>query len=59
MRQGEKADIDKIVWLLRHTDTTAGGIARRMNVSRSTIHAINKKYNVRLYNGKRSTWALA
>jgi transcriptional regulator len=50
--------IERIVLLLRETEMTLPEIATRMNCSRSAIAAINQKFQVRDYEGKRSQWTL-
>ena len=57
-RQGcafSEQEIQNAVRLLR-TDMTVGQIAARMSCSRSAVLAINRKFNVRSYAGRRSTW---
>ena len=61
-RQGyalQEAEIQRIVHLLSSTDMTIPEIAQRSGYSRSTIVAINRKFAVREYCGRRSTWNLA
>lgn len=61
-RQGyalEDKEIQRIVHLLGSTDMTIPEIAQRLGCSRSTIVAINRKFAVRDYCGRRSTWNLA
>ena len=58
-RQGrslDKSEIESIVDLLRSTDLPNAAIAERMGCSRSVIVTINRKYQVRDYRGRRSTW---
>ena len=58
-RQGrsfDKNEIQTIVVLLRSTDLPIAAIAERMGFSRSVIVAINRKFQVRDYRGRRSTW---
>jgi len=59
MRQGQvlhEAEILKIVRLLRCTDLTLTDIATRMLCSRSYVAGINRRYQVRIYSGHRTTW---
>ena len=51
-------EIYRIVMLLRESDMTLPEIAGRMCCSRSAIAAINRKFQVRFYDGKRSQWSL-
>jgi hypothetical protein len=51
---GEK--IRQIIHLLSSTELTVSEIAERMSCSKGAIAAINRKFQVRLYNGLRSRW---
>jgi predicted DNA-binding protein YlxM (UPF0122 family) len=42
--------------LLRESDMTLPEIADRMNCSRSAVASINRKFQIRVYAGKRSQW---
>jgi len=53
-----KDEVNRIVMLLRESDMTLPEIADRMRCSRSAIAAINRRYQIRLYGGKRSQWSL-
>src|SRR5438094_7590361 len=53
-----KDELNRIVMLLRESDMTLPEIADRMRCSRSAIAAINRKFQIRLYGGKRSQWSL-
>jgi len=55
-RSLDKSEIQSIVDLLRTTDLTIAAIAERMGCSRSAVVTINRKYQVRDYRGRRSTW---
>ena len=58
-RQGrsfDKDEIETILALLRSTDLPIAAIAERMGCSRSVVVAMNRKYQVRDYRGRRSTW---
>jgi hypothetical protein len=58
-RQGyvfSEQEVQRIVSLL-NTDLTASQIAERMHCSRSTVISINRRFNVREYAGRRSTWS--
>jgi transposase len=47
----------KIIGLLETTDMTTAEIAARMNCSRGTINALNRRYRIRDYAGQRNRWA--
>jgi hypothetical protein len=53
-----KDELSRIVRLLRESDMTLPEIADRMRCSRSAVAAINRKFQIRLYGGKRSQWSL-
>src|SRR5436190_13432260 len=53
-----KDELNRIVMLLRGSDMTLPEIADRMRCSRSAVAAINRKFQIRLYGGKRSQWSL-
>jgi hypothetical protein len=57
-RQFKPDEVKKIVWLLRETEMTLPEIATRMRCSRSAIASINRKYQVRDYDGRRTQWVL-
>jgi hypothetical protein len=44
--------------LLRESDMSLPEIADRMRCSRSAVASINRKFRVRLYEGRRSQWSL-
>jgi hypothetical protein len=48
--------IQRIASLLADTDMTIAEIAARMGCSRSAVLTINRKRQVRTYDGLRSTW---
>ncbi len=48
--------VERIVSLLANTDMTVAEIAARMGCSRSAILTINRKRQVRTYDGLRATW---
>ena len=61
-RQGCKlsdVQIKTIVRLLASTDMRICDIAERMGCSKSRVVWINRKYSVRFYEGKRSSWKAA
>ena len=51
-------EVKRIVTLLAGTDLTIGAIAERMSCSRSAIVAVNRRYQVRKYEGLKSRWTL-
>ena len=53
-----KDEVNRIVMLLRDSDMTLPEIADRMRCSRSAVAAINRRFQIRLYGGKRSQWSL-
>jgi predicted DNA-binding protein YlxM (UPF0122 family) len=52
-------EINKIICFLRNTDMSLPTIASRMGCSRSAVAAINRKYGIRDYEGKRSRWSVS
>ena len=48
--------IRRIIHLLRNTDMDISAIAERMRCSRSLVVAINRRYSVRSYEGRRGQW---
>jgi len=60
-RQGcalQETEIRKIVALLARTEMSLMDIAKRTGCSRGAIAAINRRYQVRDYAGRRTTWAV-
>lgn len=53
----QKTEIRTIVRLLDSTDMTIGDIAERTGRSRSAIIAVNSRFGLRDYQGRRSAWA--
>lgn len=51
-------ELNRIILLLRDTEMGFPDIASRMGCSRSAIATINRKFQVRVYNGRRSHWNL-
>jgi len=49
-------EVQRIASLLSDTDMTIAEIAARMRCSRSAVLTINRKRQVRRYDGLRSTW---
>ena len=61
-RQGcplHESEIQSIVRLLASTDMTLLSIAERTGRSHAAVAAINRRFQVRVYRGRRSSWALA
>ena len=59
--QGRPLDdfqIHRIVSLLARTDMSLNDIAQRMGCSHSVVASINRKYEVRDYQGRRNRWTL-
>ena len=57
--QGRRITLEqsnRVRFLLAETELTTYQIAVRMGTSKSTIIAINRRYNIRRYNGKRTRW---
>jgi len=52
-------ELKRIAMLLRESDMTLPEIADRMRCSRSAVAAVNRKFQIRLYEGRRSQWNLA
>ncbi len=49
-------EIQRIILLLKTTELPIRDIAERMRCSRSAIAAVNRRYQIRNYSGKRSSW---
>ena len=59
--QGRSLDdfqVHRIVSLLARTEMSLAEIARRMGCSHAVVAAINRKYEVRDYDGHRNRWIL-
>lgn len=59
MRQGvpiSEAATEKIARLLRETDLTASAIGERFGVSKAVVLGINKRFQIRDYDGKHSSF---
>jgi len=57
--QGQSIPVEsirQILHLLSSTEMTVSEIAERMSCSKSTIISINRRFQVRAYNGLRSHW---
>jgi hypothetical protein len=53
-----KGELDRILMLLRESEMSLPEIADRMRCSRSAVAAINRKFQIRLYGGRRSQWSV-
>jgi hypothetical protein len=53
-----QAEVTNITRLLACTDLSLGTIGVRMSCTKATIVAINRKFGIRFYNGRRSIWDL-
>jgi hypothetical protein len=59
--QGTRFTEDQVLrvkYLLAKTEMTIHEIALRTGASESSIVAINRRYDVRRYNGKRAQWEM-
>jgi hypothetical protein len=57
-RYFSEGELKRIVMLLRESEMSLPEIADRMRCSRSAVASINRKFQVRLYEGRRSQWSL-
>ena len=55
-RYFSKEEIGRITYLLAETDMTIPQIAQRMGCARSSVAVINRRFAIRLYEGRRSQW---
>ncbi len=58
-RQGNRlseTEVRRIVSLLSETDLAVGDIAERMACSKTAVASINRRYRIRDYRKRRSTW---
>jgi hypothetical protein len=53
------SEVGRIVSLLTSTDMSINDIAKRMHCSVSAINSVNRKMNLRLYEGRRTSWTFA
>jgi len=51
-------ELRRIVMLLRDSEMSLPDIANRMRCSRSAVASVNRKFQVRFYEGKRHQWSL-
>ena len=61
-RQGcplQESEIRRIVSLLASTDMTFLNIAQRTGRSHAAIAAVNRRFQVREYGGRRSSWSVS
>jgi hypothetical protein len=57
--QGQAMPVEsvrQVIHLLTSTEMTVKEIAERMSCSTSVVHSINRKFQLRAYNGQRSSW---
>ena len=52
-------EINRIQQLLAETELSFQNIAERMDCAKSTVIAINRKYNIRAYRGRRTHWEVS
>jgi hypothetical protein len=50
--------IQRVIHLLASTEMTVSEIAERMSMSKSAVLAINRRSQVRKYDGRRTQWLL-
>jgi hypothetical protein len=50
--------VERIAGLLLKTDMTINEIADRMSCSKGTVGSINRRFRIRDYGGRRSTWEM-
>ena len=53
-----ESQIRTVISLLASTDMTIPEIAARMGCSRSAIVGVNRKFQIRQYRGRRSSWVV-
>ena len=61
-RQGtamQESEIQRVISLLGSTEMSIHEIAERMGCSRSAIVAVNRRFQVREYRGRRTSWVLS
>jgi len=51
-------ELNRILKLLHDSDMSLPEIAHRMQCSRSAVASINRKFQIRVYAGKRTQWDL-
>lgn len=51
-------EIATVVKCLKDEDMTIIQIAKRCGVSKGSVAAINKRYGIREYNGRKLTWSM-
>jgi hypothetical protein len=54
----KESEIRRIVGLLESTDMTLLNIAERTGRSHAAVAAVNRRFQIRAYGGRRSTWVL-
>ena len=58
-RRFSELEIAKIKRFLAETDMTISDIATRMGCSKGPVAQINRKFDIRHYNGRRTVWEIA
>jgi hypothetical protein len=57
-RHFSEVELSRIQWLLHESEMSVSEIAERMRCSRSAIVSINRKFQIRVYGGRRSQWSV-
>ena len=57
-RRFSEQEIAKIKRLLAETEMTISDIATRMGCSKGPVAQINRKFDIRHYNGRRTVWEM-
>ena len=57
-RRFSEQEIAKIKRFLAETEMTISEIATRMGCSKGPVAQINRKFDIRHYNGKRTVWEM-
>jgi DNA invertase Pin-like site-specific DNA recombinase len=57
-RHFSEVELSRIQLLLHQSEMSVSEIAERMRCSRSAVVSINRKFQIRLYSGHRTTWSV-
>ena len=57
-RRLSEAEASRIKHFLSETEMSISAIATRMCCSKATIVSLNRRFNIRDYNGKRTCWQM-
>jgi hypothetical protein len=57
-RHFSEVELNRIQSLLHQSEMSVSEIAERMRCSRSAIVSINRKFQIRVYAGRRSQWSV-